>query len=347
MCRAISLATYLDGWGSISAERAAVAKTVLAIAEGTRLIAELVALGRLEGELGAVVGANSQGDAQKALDVRANDLLMQALRASPASIVASEELDEPVELQGTGQIAVALDPLDGSSNIDANTAIGTIFSILPCADNSGARGSVFLQPGSRQKAAGYVIYGPQCALALTVGKGALIFTLDCKSGSFRLTGANVQIASTTREYAINASNERHWSPPVKAYVADCVAGRDGPRGEDYNMRWNASLVAECHRILSRGGVFLYPRDARKGYEQGRLRLVYEANPIAWLIEQAGGKATNGTERILDLIPAGLHQRKPLIFGSREEVDRIARYKSEPHVIGHRSPLFGERGLFRN
>jgi fructose-1,6-bisphosphatase I len=262
------------------------------------------------------------------------------------TILASEEIEEPIALDRGADLAVALDPLDGSSNIDANVAVGTIFSVLPASSNGSDATACFLQPGHRQRAAGYVIYGPQCAMVLTVGKGTLVFTLDDKADTLRLTGPNVQIPVTTREYAINASNQRHWSPVVRAYIADCLAGREGPRGEDFNMRWIASLVAECHRILSRGGVFLYPGDARRGYEHGRLRLVYEANPIAWLVEQAGGKATNGADRILDIVPGALHQRTPLVFGSSEEVERVARYKREPQLIGQRSPLFGERGLFR-
>lgn len=348
MCRPITLETYIEGWGSVNPERTAVAKAILAIAGAAKSIADLVGQGALAGKLGALVGDSKRGDPQKALDVRANDLLAAALREAPVAVLASEELDEPATLDRTGKVAVALDPLDGSSNIDTNVSVGTIFSVLPFLGNStAAPAASFLQPGAQQKAAGYAIYGPQCALVLTVGKGALVFTLDREAKVFRLTGPNVQIPTATQEYAINASNERHWSPTIRTYVADCVAGKDGPRGEDFNMRWIASLVAECHRILSRGGVFLYPRDARKGYEQGRLRLVYEANPIAWLIEQAGGKATNGTERILDLIPAALHQRTPMVFGSRDEVERIARYKSDLHVVSPRSPLFGERGLFRS
>lgn len=344
MSRPMGLDAYLDEWGRLSSERAAVAKTIIAIAGAARSIAGLVGQGALVGQLGAVVGDNSQGDTQKALDVHANDLLIAALSGAPVAALASEELDEPLALDDAAPLAVALDPLDGSSNIDTNVSIGTIFSILPVLVGGGL-GASFLQPGNRQKAAGYVIYGPQCALVLTLGEGTHVFTLDRETGSFDLTVPKVEIPATTREYAINASNERHWSIAVRTYIADCVAGREGPRGEDCNMRWIASLVAECHRILSRGGVFLYPRDARKGYEQGRLRLIYEANPIAWIVEQAGGKATNGVERILDIVPATLHQRTPLMFGSRAEVERVARYKTERHMVRYRPPLFGERGLF--
>jgi fructose-1,6-bisphosphatase I len=348
MCPAITLETYMNGWGSLSSERAAVAKTVLAIAEATKAIADLVGRGRLAGDLGAVVGGNSLGDPQKNLDVQANDLLVAALWNAPIAMLASEELAEPIAMNGQADLAVALDPLDGSSNIDANLTIGTIFSVLPLPKGRRISATAFLQSGVEQRAAGYVIYGPHCAIVLTVGKGTLVFTLDEDTDLFRLTHPNVQIPVRTREYAINASNHRHWGSAIRAYIADCVAGKDGPRHEDFNTRWTASLVAECHRILSRGGVFLYPGDARRGYEQGRLRLLYEANPIAFLVEQAGGKATDGTQRILDITPEDLRQHTPLIFGSAEEVERIAYYKSESESIeiGHRSPLFGERGLFR-
>jgi fructose-1,6-bisphosphatase I len=206
--------------------------------------------------------------------------------------------------------------------------------------------ATFSQSGREQHAGGYVIYGPQCVLALTLGDGTAMFTLDPVARVFRLTAPRVTIRPESNEYAINASNYRHWSEGVRAYIDDCIAGTDGPRGTNVNMRWIASLVAECHRILARGGVFLYPGDARKGYARGRLRLVYEANPIAFLIEQAGGKATDGKANILDILPTGLHQRTPLIFGSADEIDRIVRYKADPNTIFERSPLFGRRGLLR-
>jgi fructose-1,6-bisphosphatase I len=210
----------------------------------------------------------------------------------------------------------------------------------------GGAAHAFFQPGSQQKAAGYIIYGPQCALVLTVGKGTHIFTLDRTSGEFRLTKPGIQIPASAREYAINASNQRHWSEAIRAYFTDCVEGEDGPRGQDFNMRWIASLVAECHRILARGGVFLYPADARKGYQQGRLRLLYEAKPIALLIDQAGGKAIDSQNPILEMVGTALHQRTPLIFGSRLEVELIGRYVAGRHALSERAPLFGHRGLFR-
>jgi fructose-1,6-bisphosphatase I len=346
MPQQIALETYLAGWAAVEAERRAVAATVLAIADAAREVAAIVGRGALDGRLDAALGDNAQGDAQRDLDVRANDLLIAALRRAPVAVAASEELERAMVLAEGAPLAVALDPLDGSSNIDSNVSLGTIFSILGAAETAEVDpDSAFLQKGSTQKAAGYVIYGPHCAMALSVGKGTQVYTLDRATGCFLLTAACARIPEKTREYAINASNARHWSEGIRAYVMDCVAGSDGPREQDFNTRWIASLVAETHRILSRGGVFLYPTDARKGYGQGRLRLVYEANPIAWLVEQAGGGATDGRQRILDLQPQRLHQHVPLVFGSKEEVERIARYKSHPQVLAERWPLFNRRGLF--
>jgi fructose-1,6-bisphosphatase I len=347
VCQQISLETYLCGWSASGSDRRPVAAAVLAVAHTARQIADLIARGPLAGPLGAEVGTNVDGDVQKELDVRANALLIAALKATPVAAIASEELDEPLVCDESAPLLVALDPLDGSSNIDAGVSIGTIFSILPVpADARGGATRAFLQPGFRQIAAGYVIYGPQCALVLTVGKGTHIFTLERTSGEFRLTKPAIQIPPATREYAINASNQRHWSGAIRAYFADCIEGEDGPRGKNFNMRWIASLVAECHRILARGGVFLYPADARKGYQQGRLRLLYEANPIAFLIAQAGGKAIGSQDPILEIAGTTLHQRTPLIFGSRLEVELIGCYAAGRHALSERAPLFGVRGLFR-
>jgi fructose-1,6-bisphosphatase I len=336
-----TLHACLARWSQGSAIRADVAEAVECIAASAAEIAVRISHGPLLGHLGAAMGGNHDGDDQKALDIWANDRLIEALGAANVAFVASEELKTAVALKVDGSIAVAMDPLDGSSNIDTNVSIGTIFSILPASGET-----TFLQPGTAQRAAGYVIYGPQCALVLTLGEGTAIYTLDPETRGFRLTTVRVTIQPESDEYAINASNYRHWSEGVQAYIDDCIAGADGPRGANVNMRWIASLVAEAHRILARGGVFLYPRDSRKGYSRGRLRLVYEANPIAFLIEQAGGQAIDGRERILDIVPAALHQRTPLIFGSAGEIDRIARYKADPNTMFERSPLFGRRGLLR-
>ncbi len=347
MTELTSLDGYLTTWCAGDASRDATRRAVLAIAEGSVRIAELIRKGPLAGSLGASKGGNTQGDDQKELDVLANDYLMETLRAARVAAIGSEELEKPEIVDPAGTVAVALDPLDGSSNIDTNISIGTIFSVLavPAKDQGGVE-RVFKQPGSAQRAAGYVIYGPHVAMVLSVGDGTHFFTLDQDRRTFFRTGKPAAISHTTGEYAINASNYRHWSDSMRAYVDDCVAGTDGPHGADFNMRWIASLVAECHRILVRGGIFLYPRDDRKGYENGRLRLVYEANPIAMLVEQAGGRAIDGKTRIMDIVPGSLHQRSPLIFGSTQEIDRIERYKADPNASFGRSPLFGRRGLLK-
>jgi fructose-1,6-bisphosphatase I len=338
-----SLARGLEEWADRHCP-GPVAATLTNIAAAAGKISELVAQGPLGGTPGAAVGRNTDGDAQKELDLRAQDILLTALVRSPVAVVASEELEGPATLRGEAPLAVAIDPLDGSSNIDVNLSIGTIFSILP--DPGGPAGAAFLQPGANQLAAGFVVYGPQTTLAFTAGRGTHLFTFDRRSGGFVLTCPDLQIPRGRREYAINASNYRHWDEPVRAYIDDCMSGADGPRGENFNMRWIASLVAEAWRILARGGIFLYPRDRRPGYESGRLRLIYEANPIAFVVEQAGGAATDGAQRILDVLPEALHQRVPLVFGSADKVDRVARYHQGAHGLSERSPLFGRRGLFR-
>lgn len=301
-----------------------------------------------EGALGAAFAdsrssANADGDVQKELDVHADSLFLDAARRAGIGSYASEELNTPVSINPSSSIAVAIDPLDGSSNIYTNVSIGTIFSILPNLDNETA---TFSQPGHRQLAAGFFIYGPQLALVLTRGSGTRIFVFSSRLGAFVEAYSSLSIASAAREFAINTSNYRHWDDSVRLYVDDCLSGLEGPRERDFNMRWIASLVADTYRILIRGGVFLYPRDGRRGYGSGRLRLVYEANPVAMLVEQAGGAASDGTVRILDLVPTSLHQRTPLFFGARKEVEKIARYMCEPSAIANRHPLFGHRGLFR-
>jgi fructose-1,6-bisphosphatase I len=221
------------------------------------------------------------------------------------------------------------DPLDGSSNIDVNVSIGTIFSVLRKVNNHrGVSEEDFLQPGKQQAAAGYCVYGPQTTLVLTVGEGVAMFTLDRELGSWVLTADQVQVPADTREFAANMSNMRHWAPPMKRYIDECLAGKEGPRGKDFNMRWVASMVADVHRILTRGGVFLYPWDKREPDKPGKLRLLYEANPMSFLIEQAGGMATNGTQRILDIVPTKLHERVSVMLGSKNEVERVTAYHVE-------------------
>jgi fructose-1,6-bisphosphatase I len=324
------------------------AQIVLAITAATQKISALVGRGALAGALGATRGDNSDGDVQKELDIVANDIIVAALQDAPVAWLVSEELDQPLAMNPSAPLVVAIDPLDGSSNIDTNTAVGTIFSLLPIGDRKDPSDTeLVLQKGSRQLAAGYVIYGPQTALVLTTGHGTHIFTLDKDSETYCLTTADVKVPETTREFAINVSNFRHWDRHIRAYIDGCLAGEDGQRDSNYNMRWLASLVAECHRIFSRGGVFLYPSDARKGYAAGRLRLLYEVNPIAFLVEQAGGDATTGRQRVLDIEPLAIHQRVPMIFGSRHEIRRVEHYHNESETHGERSQLFGKRGLFRS
>lgn len=322
-----------------------VADTVIAIASATTEIFALVSRGRLAGNLGAARGDNADGDVQKELDLVANDIILAALGTAPVAWIVSEELEEVVQASVGEALVVAIDPLDGSSNIDTNTSVGTIFSILPAPMGLDASASA-LQAGAKQLAAGYVIYGPQTALVLTLGNGTMMFTLDPSSGSFRLTEPDIRIPETTREFAINLSNFRHWEPPIRAYIDDCLNGTDGIRDSNYNMRWLASLVAECHRILSRGGIFLYPSDARQGYAAGRLRLLYEVNPIAFIVEQAGGAGSSGSGRLLDIEPSSIHQRVPMIFGSRHEIVRVERYFDDSNSHAERSQLFSKRGLFR-
>lgn len=341
----IELGAFLDHWAQGDPARADVAVTLVRLAEACCRIGSLVAQGPLAGGLGAETGQKTGADPQKEVDVRANELIVEALKAAPVATLGSEELEWALPIHPGAPLAVAVDPIDGSSNIDANTSVGTIFTILPARAN-GVDASSFLQAGDAQLAAGFAVYGPYTSLILTVGIGTQIFTLQRSTGQFILTTPEVDIPAATREYAINGSNYRHWDESIRTYVDDCLRGRDGPRGKDFNMRWTASPVADIYRILNRGGIFLYPNDLRENYTSGRLRLVYEGNPLAWIIEQAGGAATNGTERILGLTPTSLHQRTPFMAGSRTEVEYIVRLHHDPHGLGERSPLFGRRGLFR-
>jgi fructose-1,6-bisphosphatase I len=324
--------------------RRAANEAIAALARASIAISDLTGRGALAGIIGKGQGLNSDGDIQKDLDLRADQIIRSALGALPIAALASEEVTEPEILDRAAPISVAVDPLDGSSNINTNITVGTIFSIVPTPSNVGA---AFSQPGTAQIAAGFVVYGPQTSLVLTLGRGVDIFTLDRVEGEFKLTETMVQIPTDADEFAINASNRRHWQSPVRAYIEECVTGADGPRGKDFNMRWIGSLVAEAFRILTRGGIFLYPADARDGYADGRLRLVYEAHPMAFIIEQAGGGASTGRKRILEIVPDSLHQRVPLIMGSIDDVRRLERMHISPNVISEQNaPLFGHRGLFR-
>ena len=302
------------------------------VARACKSISQAVNKGALGGVLGTAGSENVQGEVQKKLDIIANEVLIEANEwGGHLAAMASEEMDNIYVVPNRypqGEYLLLFDPLDGSSNIDVNVSIGTIFSVLKKPEGSAAVGEKdFLQAGSRQVAAGYCVYGPQTTLVLTVGDGVAMFTLDREQGSFVLTDENVQIPADTQEFAINMSNMRHWDEPVKRYIAECLQGKDGPRGKDFNMRWIASMVADVHRILTRGGVFMYPWDKREPEKAGKLRLMYEANPMSWLVEQAGGAATNGRQRILDLQPGKLHERVSVVLGSRNEVERITSYHS--------------------
>ncbi|MGH3753492.1 MAG: class 1 fructose-bisphosphatase [Pseudonocardiaceae bacterium] len=324
---------------------------ILNVALACKAIAKRVAYGALGGVLGAAATTNIQGETQQKLDLVANDLFLRANEwGGLVSGMVSEELEAPhpiPERYPRGKYLLAFDPLDGSSNIDVNVSVGSIFSILR-APNPGVNAAVedFLQPGSAQVCAGYAIYGPSTMIVLTVGTGVHGFTLEPQLGEFILTHPAIQIPAAASEFAINASNSRFWEPAVTRYVDECLAGRTGPRGKDFTMRWVASLVAETHRILTRGGVFLYPRDTKDPAKQGRLRLLYEANPVAFIVEQAGGLASTGRARVLDIPPEGLHQRIAFVFGACEEVERIVQYHRDHNVVEDDAPLYSTRGLFR-
>jgi fructose-1,6-bisphosphatase I/sedoheptulose-1,7-bisphosphatase len=323
------------------------------VAAAVKAISAMTAKGALGDFLGDVGTKNGQGETQQKLDVVANLVMLRSCEwGGLVAGMASEELDEPycVPSEYTrGRYLLVFDPLDGSSNTDVNVSVGTIFSVLRHEKACPPITSDYLQPGLRQVAAGYAIYGPATMLVITVGKGTHGFTLDREIGNFILTHPKLQIPADTSEFAINTSNARFWEPPVHRYVTECQAGKTGDRGRDFNMRWIASLVAEVHRILMRGGVFMYPKDTKDRTKPGRLRLLYEANPMSLLVEHAGGRASTGELRMLEVGPEALHQRVPLILGSRHEVERIERYHAE-HANGtdrpYSSPLFSERSMFR-
>ena len=333
---------------------------ILDVALACKAIARAVAMGELGGVYGdqAAEGGKSinvQGETQKKLDVLSNDLFIRMNEwAGHLAGMASEEMDHPYQIPTQfprGKYMLVFDPLDGSSNIDVNVSVGSIFSILRAPQDVIDSGrdvteKDFLQPGQQQVAAGYALYGPTTMLVLTVGNGAAGFTLDPNLGEFMLTHPKLMVPVDTQEFAINASNSRFWEAPIKRYVDECLAGKSGARGKDFNMRWIASMVAEAHRILMRGGVFMYPRDNKDPSKAGRLRLLYEANPVGMVMEQAGGRASNGRDPMLSVQPDNLHQRIGLVFGSKNEVERIERYHSEPDETANANPLFSERSLFR-
>ena len=297
-----------------------------------KAISNSVNKGALVGVLGSAGSENVQGETQKKLDIVTNDIMIKANEwGGHLAGMASEEMAEiyPIPKQyPRGKYLLIFDPLDGSSNIDVNISVGTIFSIMRCPEGvTNPTEKDFLQPGTKQVCAGYALYGPSTMVVMSTGQGVNGFTLDQNVGEFILTHPNMKIPEGTREFAINSSNSRFWEKPVKRYIDECLAGEDGPRKENFNMRWVASMVAEVHRILTRGGIFMYPKDTKDPNKEGRLRLMYEANPMSFLVEQAGGASSTGRQRILDIQPLGLHQRVPVILGSKREVERVASYHS--------------------
>ena len=331
MAQNISLTRYLVEQQRVDGKIPSQLRLLLeVVARACKSISMAVNKGALGGVLGSAESENVQGEIQKKLDIIANEVLIEANEwGGHLAAMASEEMDSIYVVPNRypqGEYLLLFDPLDGSSNIDVNVSIGTIFSVLLKPEgHPGVQESDFLQAGVKQVAAGYCIYGPQTTLVLTVGDGVAMFTLDREQGSFVLTQENLRIPADTKEFAINMSNMRHWDAPVTRYIEECLAGTDGPRGKDFNMRWIASMVTDVHRILMRGGVFMYPWDKREPEKAGKLRLMYEANPMSWLVEQAGGMATNGRQRILELQPGKLHERVAVVLGSKNEVERITRY----------------------
>jgi fructose-1,6-bisphosphatase I/sedoheptulose-1,7-bisphosphatase len=324
---------------------------ILDVAIACKAIARAVALGGLGNAIGYADTVNVQGEAQQKLDILSNNIFLSTNTGGGyLAAMASEEMELPYQIPSNfrrGKYLLLFDPLDGSTNVDINVSVGSIFSILRSPEVLGkdVDEEAFFQCGTQQVAAGYALYGPSTMFVLTVGRGTHGFTLDPNLGEFMLTHPSMRIPERTQEFAINASNSRFWDAPIQRYVNECLAGRTGPRGKDYNTRWIASMVADAHRILVRGGVYLYPRDTKDPQREGRLRLLYEANPVAFLIEQAGGMASTGRRRMLDIKPSALHQRIGLVFGSSEEVSLIEQYHNEPQVQHGASPLFSERGLF--
>jgi len=341
----VTLRSHLDRSASQTPNGTAVIAVIEAIAAAAIDLAALIAIGPLVGITGQNGGVNPDGDQQKDIDLAADEMMRRALRNCPVAAVLSEESMLPETLDPDAPLCVAIDPLDGSANLENNISVGTIFSIRPRGNDVL---STFFEPGTAQCAAGFVVYGPQTTLVLAHRASVDIFILDRRVQEFRLIKQAVQIAVDTPEYAINASNRRHWHGPVRAYIDECLAGTDGERGVDFNMRWIGSLVAESLRILIRGGVFLYPADARPGYREGRLRLLYEAHPMALIMEWAGGAATTGRRRILELGAKSPHQRVPLIMGSLRGVRDVAAIHEgiEPMFDNCDAPLFARRGLFR-
>ena len=341
----VTLRSHLDSPAAETPNRTAIAAVIEAIAAASIDLSDLIADGPLAGITGRLSGVNSDGDAQKDIDLAADTMMRRALVGTPVAALLSEEAELPEIIDAAAPLCVAIDPLDGSANLENNISVGTIFSIRPRGNDAV---STFFEPGTAQCAAGFVVYGPQTTLVLALNGAVDIFILDRRARQFLLVARGVKIAPNTPEFAINASNRRHWHGPVRAYIDECLAGTSGNGGADFNMRWIGSLVAESLRILVRGGVFLYPADARPGYREGRLRLLYEAHPMALIMEWAGGAATTGRRRILEVAARTPHQRVPLIMGSVRGVRDVAAIHEgiEPMFDNSDAPLFARRGLFR-
>ena len=330
--RRVTLTQFLVGRQQKDVINADLRLLLETIARACKAISTRVNKGALADGHGSLDSQNVQGEVQKKLDVLSNEILLEAnVWGGNLAAFASEEVERPVpitEPYKRGEYLLLIDPLDGSSNIDVNISVGTIFSVLKCPKTADGKycepeEAAFLQPGTKQVAAGFAVYGPTTVFVITVGDGVHGFTLDRETYTFVETHPGIRIPPDTQEFAINTSNMRRWEAPVKRYIDECLAGKDGPRGKDFNMRWVASMVADVFRVLSRGGIFMYPRDAKN--KDGRLRLMYEANPMAMIVEQAGGAATDGSKRILDLQPKALHQRVAVILGSKNEVERVTSY----------------------
>jgi len=339
------LGAVLVEWAGVDRLRIDLAEVVVGLAAGARNLAAILGRGPLAGDLGSATGGqNADGDAQKTIDVVANGVFITALKQTPVAFLASEEGDAPIALRKDGSLAVAIDPLDGSGNVGVNLTVGAIFSILPAAESATAS---FLRPCADQLAAGYFLFGSSTLLVLTLGDGVDLFVLDPDDQNFKRTAAGLRLPDAAADIAINMSNRRFWPATIRTFVDDCIEGAGGPRGLDCYARWLGVMVTEAHRILLRGGVYLYPADARPGFEHGRLRLLYEAAPIAMLMEQAGGAATDGQVRVLEKTPVSWHERTPLVFGSTKDVESIRHYHVDPAFVQNAAPLFQQRGLFKS
>ncbi len=343
-----SLKQYLDIWAASDSDRVALSRTVMRIAAAAAVLTKTIARCSLTRLSGKVTGEKTDFAAGNSLDMRAHQLFGDALMSAPIAVFTSAESDEEIRVDSSASLGVAIDPLNGSSNIDTNAPVGTLFSIfsLDRAESPVAEQSILGCDGNRQLAAGFILFGPQTALVLTFLTGTHIFVLDSHWSRFSLARENVQIREAQREYSINASNQRFWDKATRAYISDCVEGKSGPRGEDFTMHWMNSLVSEAYRILVRGGIFISPRESRPGCENGLVRLLYEAFPVALLVEQAGGAATDGERRILDMETTEIDGRVPFVFGSHDKVARVARYHASPPAEVSRFPLFGQRKLLR-